>query len=74
MNRSHPDIANFFIAGINYKKSDAAVRGQFSINNDQYLQVISSAAKVLILKNFLFYLPATEQRYTDSAEDAAALM
>ena len=36
-------ISSFFIAGINYKKSDASVRGQFSINTDQYLDIIASA-------------------------------
>ena len=36
-------ITSFFIAGINYKKSNASVRGKFSINTDQYLNIISSA-------------------------------
>ena len=36
-------ISSFFIAGINYKKSDASVRGQFSVNSDQYLDIITSA-------------------------------
>jgi len=37
------DISNFFAVGINYKKSDASVRGQFAIANDQYAKVLSSA-------------------------------
>ncbi|MBS1935889.1 MAG: glutamyl-tRNA reductase, partial [Bacteroidetes bacterium] len=37
------DISKFFIAGINYKKTDAAVRGQFAISNEQYLQILSLA-------------------------------
>jgi len=37
------DIANFFIAGINYKKSDAAVRGLYAINQEQYGHVLSLA-------------------------------
>ena len=38
------NISNFFVCGINYKKSDAAVRGQFAINNDQYLSILEKAA------------------------------
>ncbi|BAU54981.1 glutamyl-tRNA reductase [Mucilaginibacter gotjawali] len=30
------NISNFFIAGINYKKTDAGTRGQFAVNNEQY--------------------------------------
>ncbi|HEY5326588.1 MAG TPA: hypothetical protein VIJ27_06275, partial [Mucilaginibacter sp.] len=44
MNASRPvDISNFFIAGINYKKTDAVTRGQFAINNDQYENIINLA-------------------------------
>jgi glutamyl-tRNA reductase len=37
------DLNHFFIAGINYRKSDASVRGQFAINNDQYLSILKKA-------------------------------
>lgn len=37
------NISNFFVAGINYKKSDASVRGQFAINKDQYSTLLESA-------------------------------
>jgi glutamyl-tRNA reductase len=37
------NIENFFIAGINYKKTDAALRGQFAIGNEQYNQVLLQA-------------------------------
>ncbi|MEO6670054.1 MAG: glutamyl-tRNA reductase [Ferruginibacter sp.] len=37
------NIAEFFVVGINYKKTDASIRGQFAINNDQYEQIISCA-------------------------------
>ncbi|MCU7547655.1 glutamyl-tRNA reductase [Chitinophagaceae bacterium LB-8] len=40
----HKNISNFFIAGINYKKSDASVRGQFAIGNEQYAQVLELAS------------------------------
>lgn len=35
--------SNFFVAGINYKKSDAAVRGQFAIGNEQYANILEAA-------------------------------
>jgi glutamyl-tRNA reductase len=37
-------ISNFFVAGINYKKSDAAVRGQFAISSTQYATLLEKAA------------------------------
>ncbi|WP_295655728.1 glutamyl-tRNA reductase [uncultured Mucilaginibacter sp.] len=44
MQSSRPiDIANFFITGINYKKTDACTRGQFSINFDQYENILKLA-------------------------------
>src|SRR5690349_18223537 len=38
------NISNFFIAGINYKKSDASIRGQFAIGNDQYAAILQTAS------------------------------
>src|SRR6476620_7624342 len=37
------EISRFWVAGINYKKSDAAVRGQFAINEEQYSRVLELA-------------------------------
>ncbi len=34
---------NFFIAGINYKKTDAAVRGQFAVSTEQYANLLQRA-------------------------------
>lgn len=72
MNSSHTDIANFFIAGINYKKSDAAVRGQFSINGEQYLQVVSSALRFNI-KEFFVLSTCNRTEIYGFAEDVATL-
>jgi glutamyl-tRNA reductase len=36
-------INHFCIAGINYKKTDADVRGQFAVNNDQYARLLQQA-------------------------------
>lgn len=40
------DISNFFVAGINYKKSDASVRGQFTIGNEQYARLLEKAPEL----------------------------
>jgi glutamyl-tRNA reductase len=39
----HSDILNFSIAGINYKKTDASLRGQFAIGADQYNAILALA-------------------------------
>ena len=45
-NHYHKNIFNFFIAGINYKKSDACTRGQYAISNEQYSSLLNEAAKI----------------------------
>ncbi len=47
------DINRFFIAGINYKKSDATVRGRFAVNNDQYLNILHLAPSFNINELFI---------------------
>ncbi|MCW3091025.1 MAG: hemA [Ferruginibacter sp.] len=37
------DLSTFFIAGINYKKTDASSRGQFAISCEQYANLFSLA-------------------------------
>jgi len=37
------DISRFWIAGINYKKTDATVRGQFAIQKEQYINILKQA-------------------------------
>jgi glutamyl-tRNA reductase len=37
-------ISNFFVAGINYKKSDASIRGKYAVNNDQYSSILEKAS------------------------------
>ncbi len=37
------DISKFWIAGVNYKKTDAAIRGQFAIQNEQYANILRKA-------------------------------
>jgi glutamyl-tRNA reductase len=37
------DLSKFWIAGINYKKADAATRGPFAIQNDQHARLLEKA-------------------------------
>ncbi|HEV8287060.1 MAG TPA: glutamyl-tRNA reductase [Chitinophagaceae bacterium] len=37
------DISKFWIAGINYKKTDAGIRGQFAIQDEQYANLLKQA-------------------------------
>ncbi len=38
------EISKFHVAGINYKKSDASVRGQFAVSAEQYASILDLAA------------------------------
>ena len=40
---SNHDISRFYVAGINYKKTDAAVRGQFAVTPDKYELILRDA-------------------------------
>ena len=39
------ELSNFFVAGVNYKKTDATTRGKFSINEIQYGNILGLAPK-----------------------------
>ncbi len=39
------DIANFFVVGLNYKKTDACLRGKFAINPTQYQTLLDEGKK-----------------------------
>lgn len=47
------EISRFWVAGINYKKTDAAVRGQFAINEDQYATILNLAKSLGIEEVFI---------------------
>lgn len=46
-------ILKFFIAGINYKKTEAAIRSQFAINHDQYANILDIAPSAGISELFI---------------------
>lgn len=66
------DISSFFVAGINYKKSDASIRGQFSINEQQYGKILASAGKFGI-KNLFILSTCNRTEIYGFAEDAHLL-
>ena len=47
------NINSFYIAGINYKKTDASVRGSFAIHNNQYHSLLKKAAGKNITEVFI---------------------
>jgi len=53
LEHQHTDISTFFIAGINYKKSDTLSRGHYAINNDQYAALLAVAPQFGIKELFV---------------------
>jgi glutamyl-tRNA reductase len=47
------DISGFFVVGINYKKTDAAMRGQFAIGNEQYQKILTLAPSFNVTELFV---------------------
>lgn len=47
------EIQHFFSCGINYRKSDAAVRGQFAVSNDQYALLLEQSPSFGISEFFI---------------------
>src|ERR1700742_1057451 len=39
----HTGISNFYVAGINYKKTDAATRGMFAVSSAHYEHILNVA-------------------------------
>src|SRR5258708_11495527 len=67
------DISRFFVAGINYKKTDASIRGQFAISDEQYEKILSLAPAYHL--NELFILSTcTRTEIYGVAEDAPQLI
>jgi glutamyl-tRNA reductase len=68
-----PDISRFFVAGINYKKSDAAIRGQFAISQEQYGKILE-AAPAQGLKELFILSTCNRTEIVGFAEDPAQLI
>ncbi len=52
-NKQPIDISRFYIAGINYRKSDASIRGHFAISNEYYTTLLSSTTQHYIDEFFV---------------------
>lgn len=48
------NLSDFYLIGINYRKTDATIRGQFAINSEQYTRLLKNAASLGL--NQLFVL------------------
>lgn len=70
---STKEISKFYIAGINYKKTDAVIRGQFAVSNDQYATLLSKAAQVGLSELFVLSTCNRTEIY-GFAENAHQLM
>ena len=73
---STKDITKFFIAGINYKKTDAAVRGQFAVSNDQYATLLTQAPEFGLHELFILSTCNRTEIYgfAESAEQLIKLL
>jgi glutamyl-tRNA reductase len=47
------DITGFFVAGINYKKTDAAIRGLFAVSSDNYEKILQESCSSGISEVFI---------------------
>jgi len=51
--QSLQDIPKFFVTGINYKKTDAAIRGLFAVSSDNYERILFDASRAGIAEIFI---------------------
>ncbi|HEU5167867.1 MAG TPA: glutamyl-tRNA reductase [Chitinophagaceae bacterium] len=67
------DVSRFFMAGINYKKTDAAIRSQFAILDDQYAAINESAYSFGV-KEFFIVSTCNRTEIYGFADNAAQLI
>ncbi|MGG9972344.1 glutamyl-tRNA reductase [Ferruginibacter sp. SUN002] len=65
------DLHNFFIVGINYKKSDTLLRGRFAVSTDQYESILQIAPQKNLAELFVISTCNRTEVYgiTNSAEE-----
>ena len=70
------DISGFYIVGINYKKTDADVRGQFAISNEQYNRLLALAPAHQLTQFFILSTCNRTEIYgfADNARQLAGLL
>ncbi len=67
------NISEFYVAGINYKKTDASTRGLFAINHNQYQQILSAAPSLFVSELFILST-CNRTEIFGFAEDPSALI
>jgi glutamyl-tRNA reductase len=70
------DISEFYVVGINYKKTDAAIRGQFAISEEQYARLLTLAPSHQISELFVLSTCNRTEIYgfADNARQLATLL
>jgi glutamyl-tRNA reductase len=68
-----PDSSRFLVAGINYKKTDAAVRGLYAVSHDQYAKILDTAPSHGLSQLFILSTCNRTEIY-GFAEDASQLI
>jgi glutamyl-tRNA reductase len=70
------DISGFYVAGINYKKTDANIRGQFAIGSEQYEKILSVAPTHHLTELFILSTCNRTEIYgfADNAEQLVNLL
>src|ERR1700729_3223288 len=70
------DISGFFVVGINYKKTDVAIRGRFAIGDEQYEKILTLAPSFHITELFVLSTCNRTEIYgfADSAVQLAGLL
>lgn len=70
------DISEFYVVGINYKKTDAAIRGQFAVSEEQYAHLLTLAPSHQLSEFFILSTCNRTEIYgfADSARRLAGLL
>src|ERR1700748_3608698 len=70
------DISGFYVVGINYKKTDASIRGQFAVSNEQYEKLLSLASSYNLSELFILSTCNRTEIYgfADNASQLAGLL
>jgi len=70
------DISGFYVVGINYKKTDAAIRGQFAVSNEQYAHLLTLAPSFHLSELFVLSTCNRTEIYgfADNAGQLAGLL
>ena len=66
-------ITDFWVIGINYRKSDTALRGQYAVNDIQYAQILDAAASFSVPELFVLSTCNRTEVYGFS-KDASSLI